>query len=51
MKQLIRITSIYNEVFIRTMIRKTKNGIETDKGFIPYSDIQYIEIIGDILDK
>lgn len=50
MKKLIRITSIYGEEFIRVMIKKTKEGIYTDKGFVPFSDIQYIDIIGDVND-
>ena len=48
MKQLIRITSIYGEEFIRVMIKKTKEGIYTDKGFVPFSDIRYIDIIGEV---
>lgn len=47
MKKLIRITSIYGEEFIRVMIKKTKEGIYTDKGFVPFSDI---DIIGDVND-
>ena len=48
MKKLIRITSIYGEEFIRVMIKKTKEGIYTDKGFVPFSDIQYIDIMGEV---
>ena len=48
MKKLIRITSIYGEEFIRVMIKKTKEGVYTDKGFVPFSDIQYIDIIGEV---
>lgn len=51
MKKLIRITSIYGEEFIRVMIKKTKEGIHTDKGFVPFSDIRYIDIIGDVKDE
>jgi len=51
MKKLIRITSIYGEEFIRVMIKKTKEGIYTDKGFVPFSDIRYIDIIGDVKDE
>ena len=51
MKKLIRITSIYGEEFIRVMIKKTKDGIYTDKGFVPFCDIQYIDIIGDVKDE
>lgn len=46
--KLIRITSIYGEEFYRVEITRSKNGIYTDKGFIPFSDIAYIDIIGDI---
>lgn len=46
MKQLIRITSIYGEEFIRVEIRRTKDGVYTDKGFIPFDDIKYIDVIG-----
>ena len=48
MKKLIRITTIYGEEFIRVLIKRTKEGIFTDKGFVPFSDIQYIDIIGDV---
>lgn len=48
MKQLIKITSIYREKFIRVLIKKTKEGIYTDKGFIPFCDIEYIDIIGEV---
>ena len=48
MKELIKIHSIYGEEFIRILIKKTKEGIYTDKGFVPFSDIQYIDIIGDV---
>ncbi len=46
--RLIRITSIYGEVFIRKEIKRDKNGIYTDNGFVPFEDIQYVDIIGDI---
>lgn len=48
MKELIKITSIYGEEFIRILIKKTKEGIYTDKEYIPFCDIQYIEIIGEV---
>ena len=48
MKQLIKITSIYGEEFIRVLIKRTKDGIYTDKGFIPFCDIEYIDIIGEV---
>ena len=48
MKQFIKITSIYGEEFIRVLIKRTKDGIYTDKGFVPFSDIQYIDIIGEV---
>ena len=51
MKKLIRITSIYGEEFIRIMIKKSKDGIFTDKGFVPFCDIQYIDIIGEVNDE
>ena len=44
MKQLIKITSIYGEEFIRVLIKKR---IYTDKGFIPFCDIKYIDIMGE----
>lgn len=49
--KLIRITSIYGEVFIRTEIKRNKNGIFTDKGFVPFDDISFIDILGDIVDN
>ena len=48
MKQLIKITSIYGEEFIRVLIKKTKEGIYTDNGFVPFCDIKYIDIIGEV---
>ena len=48
MKQLIKITSVYGEEFIRVLIKKTKEGIYTDKGFVPFCDIEYIDVIGDV---
>ena len=48
MKQLIKITSIYGEEFIRVLIKRTKEGIYTDKGFVPFCDIEYIDIIGEV---
>ena len=48
MKQLIKITSIYGEEFIRVLIERTKEGIYTDKGFVPFCDIEYIDIIGEV---
>lgn len=46
MKQLIRITSIYGEEFVRVELRRTKDGVYTDKGWIPYEDIKYIDVLG-----
>lgn len=46
MKQLIRITSIYGEEFVRVELKRTKQGIFTDKGFVPFDDIKYIDVIG-----
>jgi len=51
MKKLIRITSIYGEEFIRVELKRDKFGVYTDKGFVPFSDIQYIDIIGDVKDE
>lgn len=51
MKRLIRITSIYNEVFIRIELKRNKLGIFTEKGFVPFDDIKYIDIIGDVLEN
>ena len=48
MKQLIKIHSIYGEEFIRILIKRTKEGIYTDKGYIPFCDIKYIDIIGEV---
>ena len=48
MKQLIKIHSIYGEEFIRVLIKRTKDGIYTDKGFIPFCDIKYIDILGEV---
>lgn len=50
MKELIKITSIYGEEFIRVLIKRTKYGIYTDKGFVPFCDIKYIDIIGEVND-
>ena len=44
--KLIRITSIYNEIFFRKELKRNKLGVFTDKGFIPFSDIKFIDIIG-----
>lgn len=48
MKKLIRITSIYGEEFIRVEIKRNKQGVFTDKGFVPFDDIQFIDILGTI---
>ena len=50
MKKLIRITTIYNEKLMRIQLKVTKYGIYTDKGFIPFDDIEFVDIIGDIND-
>ena len=47
--KLIRITSIYGETFIRKEIKRNKIGVFTDKGFVPFEDIESIEIMGEIL--
>jgi len=49
--KLIRITSIYGEEFIRKEIKRNKIGIFTDKGFVPFSDISYVDIIGEIIEE
>jgi len=49
--KLIKITSIYGEEFIRKEIKRNKQGVFTDKGFVPFEDIQYIDIIGEIEEK
>lgn len=46
--KLIRIISIYGEEFIRKEIKRDKTGVYTDKGFVPFEDISFIDIIGDI---
>lgn len=48
MKKLIKITTIYDEVFIKVELKRNKMGVYTDKGFIPFEDIKYIDIIGDV---
>ena len=48
MKQLIKIQSSEGEEVIRILIKETKEGIYTDKEYIPFCDIQYIEIIGEV---
>ena len=48
--KLIKITSIYGEELIRKEIKRNKLGVFTDKGFVPFDDIQYIDIIGEIVD-
>lgn len=47
-KKLIRITSIYGEEFIRVELKRNKLGVFTDKGFVPFEDISFIDIIGEI---
>lgn len=49
--KLIRITSIYGEIFIRMEIKRNKNGVFTDKGFVPFEDISFIDILGDIVEN
>ncbi len=51
MKRLIRITSIYGEEFIRIELKRGKTGVYTDKGFVPFDDIQFIDIIGEIKEE
>ena len=47
----IKITTIYREIIIRKEIKRNKIGILTDKGFIPFEDIESIEIIGEIVEN
>lgn len=51
MKQLIRITSIYGEEFIRIELKRTKDGVFTDKGFVPFDDIKYIDVLGTVKEE
>ncbi len=37
--KLIKITTVYNEVFIRTELKRNNNGVFTNKGFVPFEDI------------
>ena len=46
--KLIRITTVYNELFYRKEIKRNKLGVFTDKGFVPFHDIKFIDIIGEI---
>lgn len=48
MKRLIIITSIYGDEFMRIELKRNKEGVFTDKGFVPFSDIEYIAIIGEV---
>ena len=48
--KLIKITTIYNEQFIRKEIKRNKYGVFTDKGFVPFEDIMYIDTIGEVLE-
>ena len=51
MKRLIKITSIYGEEFVRIELKRDKIGVYTDKGFVPFDDIKYIDIMGEIEDN
>ena len=44
--KLIRITTIYKEVFVRKELKRDKSGVYTDKGFVPFEDIETIDILG-----
>lgn len=48
--KLIKITTIYGEEFIRKEIKRNKLGVFTDKGFVPFNYIQFIDIIGEVVD-
>lgn len=47
--KLIKITTVYNEVFIRTELKRNNNGVFTNKGFVPFEDILFIDILGDLV--
>lgn len=55
MRQLIRITTIYNEIITCVELRRNKIGIYVYKDeytcFIPFDDIQFIDIIGNVVEK
>lgn len=46
--KLIRITTIYDEIFYRKELKRDKYGVFTNKGYIPFDDIKFIDIIGEI---
>lgn len=48
--KLIRITSNYGEEFIRKEIKRDKKGVYTDKGYVPFEDISFIDIIGEVVE-
>lgn len=48
MRKLVRIFTIYNEEIYRVELERNKFGIFTDKGYIPFSDIYFIDIIGEV---
>lgn len=50
MKRIIRITTIYNEEFMRVELKRNKYGVFTDKGYVPFEDIKYIDIIGNVIE-
>ena len=50
MKKIIRITTIYNEEFMRVELKRDKYGVFTDKGYVPFEDIKYIDIIGNVIE-
>lgn len=47
--KLIKITTVYNEVFIRTELKRNNNGVFTSKGFVPFEDILFIDILGNLV--
>ena len=50
MKKIIRITTKYGEEFLRVELKRNKYGVFTDKGYVPFDDIEYIDIIGNVVE-
>lgn len=49
--KLIRIISKYGEEFIRKEIKRENKGVYTDKGYVPFEDISFIDIIGEVVEN
>lgn len=47
--KLVRITTIYNEIFIRKEIKRDKKYLYTTDGNIPLDEILYIDTLGKII--